>query len=415
MDTGKLGLWYFFDGQSSSDVAAAAKRIESLGYGTLWIPETVGKSPVALASWILANTTTLNVATGIINIYHREPGVTMAAQKSLAEQSDGRFLLGMGVSHKPLVEGVRGLNYGPPVATMKQYLEGMRAAPYTAVTTPDEPPLVIAALGPKMLELAASHCQGAHPYFTSPEHTAMAREIMGPEPWLCVEQKVILETDPAKARELAKPVAKIYNRLPNYRNNWFRMGLSEDDCDNLTDKFIDTTFAWGSVENIQARIQAHFDAGATHVVYSTGQPQRAIWRPALGSPGGAGTTKLRAIVLKKIIPGVVVAIALLAYAYLAFVGIEPKDRRPGTKLSGTTAVLPQDLAFVDNKMEVTLETQPWYGIPFSVTTVIVRHGGTSTCHPFTIRRKLSRVQNTGTKWLPLTPRYACALSNQFTN
>ncbi|MEM7097413.1 MAG: TIGR03620 family F420-dependent LLM class oxidoreductase [Pseudomonadota bacterium] len=265
MDTGKLGVWYFFDGVDSATAAESARRIESLGYGTLWLPETVGKSPVALASWMLASTSTLNLATGIINIYHREPGVTMAAQKTLAEQSGGRFLLGMGVSHKPLVEGVRGLEYGPPVATMRKYLEAMNAAPYTAVQPTEAPPIVIAALGPKMLELAASHCTGAHPYFTSPEHTAMAREIMGPDAWLCVEQKVILETDATKARDLARPVAKIYNRLPNYRNNWFRMGLTEDDADNLTDKFIDTTYAWGTVDAIKDRIQQHFDAGASHV------------------------------------------------------------------------------------------------------------------------------------------------------
>lgn len=265
MDTGKLGVWYFFDGASSQDVATAAQRIESLGYGTLWIPETVGKNPFVLATWILANTTTLNVATGIVNIYHREPGVTMAAQKSLAEQSGGRFLLGMGVSHKPLVEGVRGLDYGPPVATMRSYLEGMAAAPYTAVEPAEKPQTVIAALGPKMLELAGSACDGAHPYFSSPDHTRMAREILGDGPALCVEQKVILETDPAKARELAKPVAKIYNRLPNYRNNWLRMGLSEADIDDLSDKFIDTTYAWGDADAIKARIQEHMDAGASHV------------------------------------------------------------------------------------------------------------------------------------------------------
>ena len=265
MDTGKLGVWYFFDGLSSADAAAAAQRIESLGYGTLWIPETVGKSPIVTASWLLANTTTLNLATGIINIYHREPGVTMAAQKSLAEQSGGRFLLGMGVSHKPLVEGVRGLEYGPPVATMKSYIEKMAASPYTGYPPAEDPPVVIAALGPKMLALAASACTGAHPYFSSPDHTRMAREIMGPDAWLCVEQKVILETDAAKARELAKPVAKIYQGLPNYRNNWLRMGLSEDDINNLSDKFIDTTFAWGTADDIKARIAEHMDAGATHV------------------------------------------------------------------------------------------------------------------------------------------------------
>lgn len=265
MELGKLGVWYFFDGLTSPQAAAAAQRIESLGYGTLWIPETVGKNPLVLASWLLANTTKLNLATGIVNIYHREPGVTMAGQKTLAEQSGGRFLLGMGVSHKPLVEGVRGLQYGKPVATMKSYLEKMAQAPYTGVQ-PEKPPLtVIAALGPKMLELAATACAGAHPYFTSPEHTRFARETMGDGPLLCVEQKVILETDPGKARELARPVAKIYSSLPNYRNNWLRMGLSEDDIDNLSDRFIDATFAWGSVEDIQQRLQEHFDAGADHV------------------------------------------------------------------------------------------------------------------------------------------------------
>ena len=265
MELGQLGVWYFFDGLSSPAAAEAAKRIESLGYGTLWLPETVGKSPVATASWVLSQTETLNVATGIINIYHREPGVTLALQNSLCEQSGGRFLLGMGVSHKPLVEGVRGLNYGPPVATMRAYLKKMTEAPYTAVMPEAAPKTVIAALGPKMLELAASETAGAHPYFSSPDHTAMAREIMGPDAWLCPEQKVILESDPTKARELARPVAGIYQNLPNYRNNWLRMGLTEDDINQLSDKFIDTTFAWGSAETIKARIQAHLDAGANHV------------------------------------------------------------------------------------------------------------------------------------------------------
>ena len=116
-----------------------------------------------------------------------------------------------------------------------------------------------------MLELAATHCTGAHPYFSSPDHTRMAREILGPDAWLCVEQKVILEPDPNKARELAKPVASIYKDLPNYRNNWLRMGLTDDDIDSLNDKFIDSTFAWGNVDAIKARIDEHLDAGASHV------------------------------------------------------------------------------------------------------------------------------------------------------
>jgi len=265
LDLGKLGVWYFFDGLSSADAAVAAQRIESLGYSALWLPETVGKSPVVLSSWLLAQTSKLVLATGIMNIYHREPGVTMALQKSLAEQSGGRFLLGMGVSHKPLVEGVRNLKYGPPVATMRSYIEKMAASPYNGYPPAQEPPTVIAALGPKMLELAAEKTAGAHPYFTSPDHTRMARDIMGKGPMLCVEQKVILEADPKKARDLARPVAGIYQNLPNYRNNWLRMGLSEDDINNLSDKFIDQTFAWGTAEAIKNRLQEHFDAGADHV------------------------------------------------------------------------------------------------------------------------------------------------------
>ena len=265
MNIGKLGVWFFFDGITSKEAAETAKRIESLGYSALWIPETVGKNPMVLASWLLANTDKLILATGIVNIYHREPGVTLAAQNSLAEQSDNRFLLGMGVSHKPIVEGVRGLTYGPPVTTMKKYLEQMETSPYTAITHPDKTPTVIAALGPKMLALAAEKTQGAHPYFTSPKHTHMAREILGKDSWLCVEQKVILEEDASKARDLCRQTAKIYNQLPNYRNNWIRMGLSEKDIDSLSDKFVDTTFAWGSSKDIEIRIKEHFDAGADHV------------------------------------------------------------------------------------------------------------------------------------------------------
>ena len=217
------------------------------------------------SSWLLSKTKTLNLATGIANIYHREPGVTLAAQKSLAEQSNNRFLLGLGVSHTRIVEGIRGLKYGPPLSTMRRYLEAMEEAPYTGAKPSEEPSLVIAALGPKMLALAAEKTNGAHPYFTSPDHTAVARNIMGKDSWLCVEQKVILESDPVKARELAKPVAKTYKDLPNYRNNWIRMGLTEDDIDNMSDKFIDATFAWGSEQTIQNRIKEHFDAGADHV------------------------------------------------------------------------------------------------------------------------------------------------------
>lgn len=266
MQLGKLGVWYFLDGLPAPAAADAARRIESLGYAALWIPEAVGRDPFVHASWLLANTSKLIIATGIANIYHREPGVMMSAQKTLAEQSGDRFLLGMGVSHKPMVEGLRGLEYGAPVPTMRSYLEKMAASPYNAVQPAAAPPTVIAALGPQMLKLARDKCTGAHPYFSSPEHTAMARGLLGPDKWLCVEQKVILEADADKARALARPVASIYLGLPNYRNNWLRMGLTEADLENGgSDKFIDATFAWGTPDQIRTRIKAHFDAGASHV------------------------------------------------------------------------------------------------------------------------------------------------------
>jgi len=290
MELGKLGVWYFLDGMPATVAAETAQRIEALGYSALWIPETVGRDPFVHAAWLLANTTSLILATGIANIYHREPGVMAAAQKTLAEQSGNRFLLGMGVSHKPMVEGVRGLQYGAPVPTMRGYLDKMATSPFTAVPPSEPPPTVIAALGPQMLKLARAKCAGAHPYFTSPDHTAMARDILGPDKWLCVEQKVVLEADADKARALARPVAKIYLGLPNYRNNWLRMGLTEADLENGgSDRFIDATFAWGRVDQIRARIQSHFDAGASHVciqpVNPTGQFGALHWEAleALGA------------------------------------------------------------------------------------------------------------------------------------
>ncbi|MEC8833411.1 MAG: TIGR03620 family F420-dependent LLM class oxidoreductase [Pseudomonadota bacterium] len=283
MDLSKLGVWFFTDAMAAPIAADTAKRIEDLGFSALWLPETVGRNPFAHAAWLLANTSSLVIATGIANIYHREPGVTLAAQNTLAEQSDNRFLLGLGVSHKPLVEGLRGLNYGPPVATMRDYLDKMAASPYGGPPPKDKPPTVIAALGPKMLELASRKCDGAHPYFTSPAHTKMAREVMGPDSLLCVEQKVVFETDPTKAREISRKAARTYQGLPNYRNNWLRMGFDQADIDgNGSDAFIDSTFAWGDIDAIKTRVQEHYDAGASHVcvqpVHPEGKMGEIDWR-----------------------------------------------------------------------------------------------------------------------------------------
>ncbi len=280
MQLGKLGVWHFLDAQAAP--ATAARRIESMGYSALWIPETVGRDPFVHASWLLSNTSTLTVATGIANIYNREPGVTLAAQKTLAEQSGDRFLLGIGVSHKPLVEGVRGLEYGPPAPSMRTYLERMAQAPYAGAGGEIEPKTVIAALGPQMLKVARTHCDGAHPYFGSPAHTRTAREILGPDKLLCVEQKIILETDSTKARKLGRAAAATYIDLPNYRNHWLRMGLTEEDFrDGGSDRFIDETTAWGDVDAIKRRLEEHFEAGASHVcvqpVNSSGRLDEIDW------------------------------------------------------------------------------------------------------------------------------------------
>ena len=282
MKLGKIGVWQFLDSLPAGEAAEAAKRVEGLGFSALWIPETVGRHPFAAASWLLANTSSLILATGIANIYHREPGVTLAGQMTLAEQSDGRFLLGLGVSHKPLVEGVRGLTYGRPVETMRSYLQAMSTSPYASVAPERAPPIVIAALGPKMLELARESADGAHPYFVSPEHTREARRILGDDPWLCVEQKVILESDMDKARATARAAFGLYASLPNYRNNWKRMGFRDSDLDEGgSDAFLDATFAIGGIEEIVSRVEAHLDAGASHVcvqaIGTSGVPGAIDW------------------------------------------------------------------------------------------------------------------------------------------
>ncbi len=278
MNLGKLGVWYFTDTKSSADAADFAKSVEGLGYSALWIPETVGRNPFVHASWLLANTDSLILATGIASIYNRDPGASMAAAKTLAEQSGDRFILGLGVSHQPMVEGVRGHEYGKPVSTMRNYLEQMKKAPFAAVASENLPPVVLAALGPKMLELSGTLADGAHPYFTTPEHTKTARNILGSEALLCVEQKIILESDAEKARQLARAAAQIYVQLPNYRNNWKRMGFNDDEIGSA-DRFIDATFAWGNIEQIAERVQDHLDAGATHVCVQPVNPSGIFGDP----------------------------------------------------------------------------------------------------------------------------------------
>src|SRR5436190_390334 len=225
MELGKLGVWAPMDVLTAAEGAEFARRVEAWGYAALWLPESRGRDVLVHSSWLLANTKTLIVAPGIANIYARDPMAMANGQRALAEQSGGRFLLGVGVSHVPSVEGVRGHTYGKPMATMRAYLEAMRAAPYGAPEPPERPLTILAALGPRMLALSASHADGAHPYNVTPEHTAEARRILGPGKLLCPEQMVLLETDASSARRAARLALAPYLKLENYVNNWRRCGF----------------------------------------------------------------------------------------------------------------------------------------------------------------------------------------------
>ena len=266
MSIGKLGVWTSLDAMTSQEARAYAQKVEQLGYPALWIPESRGRNAIALSAWLLSGTRNLVIATGIANIYARDAMATANAHKGLNEQSDGRFLLGLGVSHVPMVEGLRGHAYTKPVSTMRAYLAAMASAPYQAPMPERQQPIVLAALGPRMLELSGELTDGAHPYCTTPEHTALARKILGPGELLAPELMVLLETDPATARQGARTALAPYMALANYANNWRRLGYGDDDfAGGGSDRFVDANVAWGDEDAIRRRIQQHWDAGADHV------------------------------------------------------------------------------------------------------------------------------------------------------
>lgn len=283
---GRLGVWAPTDMMSVPDAVGFAHLLEELGYGTLWVPETIGRDPFVHLAHLADHTSKLRFATGIASIHHRIPGAMVQAANALAEQTDGRFVLGLGVSHQPMVDGVRGLSYDKPLSTMRRYLEQMDASPYMAPAPAEPAPRLLAALGPKMLELAAAQADGAHPYWTTPAHTATARGILGPDKLLCVEQKVVLTDDAELARGTAIGALSVYINLPNYRNSWLRLGFTDDEIGGHAPRFLDAVVAWGGVDAIQARIAEHMDAGADHV---------CIQALAPGHPFTADQDALRAL------------------------------------------------------------------------------------------------------------------------
>ena len=265
MDLGRKGVFWFTDALTSAQLVELAQRTEELDYTALWYPEALGYESFSLGSFLLSHTNKLIVASGIANIYARDAAATKQGQHTLAKLYGGRFLLGLGVSHVPLVQA-RGHQYRQPVATMRAYLGDMDKAVGIAPSLDEPPPIVLAALGPQMTALGSRRTNGVFPYNITPEHTARARAIIGPDKWLCVEQKVLLVTDPSKAREVARQAMAFYLPLPNYRNNWKRLGFSDEDlAGGGSDRFLDAMVASGNEAAVRQRIQAHFDAGASHV------------------------------------------------------------------------------------------------------------------------------------------------------
>lgn len=264
---GRIGVWtYQLDLQPAPAARAAAAGLEELGFRAIWISDSRRRELFSNACLILQATAAMSVATGIANIYGRDPITMAAGQKTIGEAFPGRFVLGLGVGHKAAVEGVRGHHYGPPVATMGHYLEAMASAIYDAPAPPVATPTILAALGPKMIELGRDRADGIHPYHTTPEHTRLARELLGPGAVLAPEQSVVFQADPEKARHIAR--SRLRNTLtqPNYLRNLARLGFSDSDlAGSGSDLLIDSLVAWGDQDAVFARLREHLDAGANHV------------------------------------------------------------------------------------------------------------------------------------------------------
>ncbi len=264
---GRVGVWSFALHTKTAQVEwAALDAYGSAGYRATWIPEGIGtKEAFAHAAVLLAGSERMVVATGIASIYARDAMAMANGARTLVEAYPGRFLPGIGVSHAPSVE-TRGAVYERPVTRMRAYLDAMEAATYSGPSSAERIPLILAALGPRMLELAAERTDGAHPYFVPVEHTVMARGRMGSEPLLLVEQTAVLDHDAGRARDVARAFATRYLALPNYAENLRRLGYGDDDLTGGgSDRLLDAVVVRGDAQAIARRVRAHLDAGADHV------------------------------------------------------------------------------------------------------------------------------------------------------
>src|SRR6478752_1895052 len=267
------GIWnHMLRHADPGAIAEAAAELESLGYAALWIPD-IGGDVFGAVEHLLRSTQDTIIATGILNLWMHTAEETAQQHAALSEEFGRRFLVGIGVSHQPLIDGVQEPGtYQQPLARTRQYLDELDAQnPRLA-----DNDRVLAALGPKMLELARTRTAGSHPYLVTPEHTAAARQALGEGPLLAPEQAVALTVDPDEARTLGRQHLEHYLLLPNYTNNWMRLGFTEADLEaGGSDALVDALVAWGDEEAIAARVQQHREAGADHVclqILTAGDP-----------------------------------------------------------------------------------------------------------------------------------------------
>jgi len=264
---GRFGVWLGSIGAlPAEEERSAVRELEAAGYGTIWFGETpFSKEALSHAALLLDATERVTVATGIASIWLRSPWSAASGAASLAEAHPGRFVLGLGVSHAPIVTSI-GRDYSKPLTRMREYLDAMDESRYTAALPPEPAPRVLAALAPKMLELARDRTQGAHPYLVTPGHTERARAILGAGPLLAPEQAFVLEGDATKARTAAREHLAVYLTLPNYRDNWLRSGFDEDDlAGGGSDHLVDALVAWGDEDAVRERLEEHVAVGADHV------------------------------------------------------------------------------------------------------------------------------------------------------
>lgn len=275
LQLGRVGLWAAdFDLVPMAVAQEGISRVEEMGFSTVWVPEAVLREAFSSCALLLSATRKMTIATGIASLHARTAQSMQAGWKTLSEAFPDRFLLGIGVSHAPMVQGVHKGTYDKPYSTMVEYLDAMDNGVFISPQPSTPPRRVLAALGPKMLKLAAEKTDGAHPYFTSVEHTAFAREVLGKDSLLAPELSVVLNEDSSTAKDIANKYMSTYTRLPNYANNLKRFGFTDDDITGHSDRLMDSIVPRVSIDVIVARIKEHLDAGADHVCVQvlTGQP-----------------------------------------------------------------------------------------------------------------------------------------------